>query len=252
LDESGRQLDVRRFVSTGGGPALRVCAAELGAGWEPVVVTTHLWVISVALGVTVLINWRSVLRGDEVVERLTKPLVVLLLMGLAWSLHWEGWVPGSPPLLPVIVALACCLVGDVALLRATETRFLVGLGAFLLAHVAYIWAILETPGVDGFPWPLVAAVPALVLLHAKVGRDIVRHAGAQRVPVFVYQLIISALVLVAAWKGDWLLLAGCAVFVASDAVLGHDRFVHERRCAPLTVIVTYHVAQVLIVVALFR
>jgi len=143
-------------------------------------------------------------------------------------------------------------VGDVALLRATETRFLVGLGAFLLAHVAYIWAILETPGVDGFPWPLVAAVPALVLLHAKVGRDIVRHAGAQRVPVFVYQLVISALVLVAAWKGDWLLLAGCAVFVASDAVLGHDRFVHERRWAPLTVIVTYHVAQVLIVVALFR
>jgi uncharacterized membrane protein YhhN len=91
-----------------------------------------------------------------------------------------------------------------------------------------------------------------VLLHAKVGRDIVRHSGAQRVPVFVYQLVLSALVLVAAWKGDWLLLLGCAVFVVSDAVLGHDRFVHERRWAPLTVIVTYHVAQALIVVALFR
>ena len=194
--------------------------------------TTHLWVISVALGVTALVNWRSVLRGDHVVERLTKPLVVLLLMGLAWSLHWEGRAPGSPPLLPGVVALAFCLVGDVALLRATETRFLVGLAAF--------------------PWPLLVAVPALVLLHAKVGRDIVRHSGAQRVPVFVYQLVLSALVLVAAWKGDWLLLLGCAVFVVSDAVLGHDRFVHERRWAPLRVIVTYHVAQALIVVALFR
>lgn len=214
--------------------------------------TTHLWVIGTALGVTALINWRSVLRRDEVAERVSKPLVVLLLMGLAWSLHWEGAVPGSPPLLPVVVALGCCLVGDVALLRATELRFLVGLGAFLLGHVAYVWAILETPRVDGFPWPLLVALPALVLLHATVGRDIVRHSGAQRVPVFVYQLVISALVLVAAWAGDWLLLLGCAVFVASDAVLGHDRFVHERRWAPLTVIVTYHLAQTLILVALFR
>jgi uncharacterized membrane protein YhhN len=215
-------------------------------------VTTHLWVISVALGVTALINWRSVLRGDPVVERLTKPLVVLLLMGLAWSLHGEGRLPGSPPLLPVVVALAFCLVGDVALLRATAARFLVGLAAFLAAHVAYVRAILETPGVGGFPWPLLLAVPALVLLHAKVGRHIVRHAGAQRVPVFAYQLVLTTLVLVAAWKGDWLLLLGCAVFAVSDAVLGHDRFVHERRWAPLAVIVTYHVAQALIVVALFR
>ena len=193
------------------------------------------------------------LRGDLVVERLTKPLVVLLLMGLAWSLHWEGRVPGSPPLLPVVVALAFCLVGDVALLRATETRFLVGLAAFLAAHVAYIWAILETPGVEGFPWPLLVAVPG-------PGACCTRGSGATSCATRVRSACrssstsssLSALVLVAAWKGDWLLLLGCAVFVVSDAVLGHDRFVHERRWAPLTVIVTYHVAQALIVVALFR
>jgi hypothetical protein len=42
------------------------------------------------------------------------------------------------------------------------------------------------------------------------------------------------------------------MFMLSDSILGHDRFVHERRWAPLTVIVTYHLAQVLIVVGLFR
>ncbi|CAN7434656.1 lysoplasmalogenase [Terrabacter sp. LjRoot27] len=214
--------------------------------------TTHLWVISVALGVTALINWGSVLRGDHVVERITKPLVVLLLMGLAWSLYWEGRAPGSPPLLPVIVALAFCLLGDIALLHATETRFLVGLGAFLVGHLAYVWAILETVRADGFPWPILVAVPFLAVLHAKAGRDIVRHSGTQRGPVFVYQLVLFVLVLVAAGTGDWLLLLGCMVFVVSDTVLGHDRFVHERRWAPLTVIVTYHVAQTLIVVALYR
>ena len=214
--------------------------------------TTHLWVTSVALGVTALINWGSVLRGDHLVERITKPLVVLLLMGLAWSLYWEGRVPGSPPLLTVIVALAFCLIGDVALLHATETRFLVGLGAFLVAHLAYVWAILETVRAEGFPWPVLVAVPFLAVLHAKAGRDIVRHSGPQKGPVFVYQLVLFVLVLVAAGTGDWLLLLGCLVFVVSDTVLGYDRFVHERRWAPLTVIVTYHVAQTLIVVALYR
>ena len=95
-------------------------------------------------------------------------------------------------------------------------------------------------------------MPAVLLLHAKVGRDIVRHSGAQKGPVLIYQLVLSALLLVAAWHGDWLLLLGCAVFVTSDALLGHDRFVRERRWAPLAVIVTYHLAQILIVVALFR
>jgi len=215
-------------------------------------VTTHLWVLSVALGVTALINWGAVLRGEYVLERLTKPLVVLLLGGLAWSLSWEGAAPGSPTLLPVLVALGFSLVGDVALLTATETRFLVGVGAFFAAHVAYIWAVLETPTQPGFPWWLLAAVPVAVLLFVFFGRDIVRGAGEQRGPVFIYQLALITLLLVAAWKGDWLVILGCFTFVVSDTVLGHDRFVHERRWAPIVVIVTYHVAQTLIVVGLFR
>ena len=40
-------------------------------------VTTHLWVLGVALGVTAVINWGSVLRGDYVVERITKPMFVI-------------------------------------------------------------------------------------------------------------------------------------------------------------------------------
>jgi uncharacterized membrane protein YhhN len=215
-------------------------------------VTTHLWVLAVALGVTALINWSSVVRGDVFVERLTKPLVIVLLMGIAWSLDWEGAVAGSPELAPVLVALALSLVGDVALLNATATRFLVGLGSFLLAHVAYVWAILGTTGAAGFPWWLLLVLPGLLALHATVGRDIVRHAGAQRGAVLLYQLALFALVLAAAWKGDPVVLLGCILFLASDTVLGHDRFVQERRWAPLTVIVTYHLAQTLIVVGLFR
>ncbi len=214
--------------------------------------STHLWVLSVALGVTALLNWSSVLRSDVVVERITKPTFMLLMIGLAWSLDGEGRVDGAPPLRVLLVALGLSLVGDVLLLNATRGRFLTGLVVFLATHVAYVWAILETPGSGGFPWWVIPLVPALLILHARFGRAIVLGSGHQRLPVLLYQLSLIVLVLVAGWKGDWLVIAGAALFVGSDTILGHDRFVLERRFAPIQTIVTYHLAQVLLVVGLSR
>lgn len=214
--------------------------------------STHLWVLSVALGVTALLNWSSVLRSDVVVERITKPTIMLLTIGLAWSLDGEGRVDSAPSLRVLLVALGLSLVGDVLLLRATQGRFLAGLAAFLAAHVAYVWAILETPGRGGFPWWVLPLVPALLIVHARFGRDIVLGAGRQRLPVLLYELSLFALVLAAGWKGDWLVVVGAALFVVSDTILGHDRFVLERRSAPIQTIVTYHLAQVLLVVGLLR
>lgn len=214
--------------------------------------STHLWVLSMALGVAMLLNWSAVLRSDAVVERITKPTIMLLMLGLAWSLDGEGRVEGTPSLRVLLVALGLSLVGDVLLLHATRGRFLAGLAAFLAAHVAYIWAILETPGRAGFPWWLVPLVPALLILHARFGRDIVVGAGRQRLPVLLYELSLFVLVLTAGWKGDWLVIAGAVLFLVSDTILGHDRFVLERRSAPIQTIVTYHLAQVLLVVGLLR
>lgn len=214
--------------------------------------STHLWVLSVALGVAMLLNWGAVLRSDIVVERITKPTVMLLMIGMAWSLDGEGRVDGTPTLRVLLVALGLSLVGDVLLLHATQGRFLAGLVAFLGAHVAYVWAILETPGRGGFPWWVIPLVPALLIVHARFGRAIVVGAGRQRLPVLLYELALFALVLTAGWKGDWLVLAGAALFLVSDTILGHDRFVLERRAAPIQTIVTYHLAQVLLVVGLLR
>ena len=214
--------------------------------------STHLWVLSVGLGVTALLNWGSVLRSDVVVERITKPTFMLLMIGFAWSLYGEGRVDGAPPLGVLLVALALSLVGDVLLLNATRGRFLAGLVAFLATHVAYVWGILETPGRGGFPWWVVPLVPALLIVHARFGRAIVLGAGRHRLPVLLYQLSLFALVLVAGWKGDWVVIAGAALFVGSDTILGHDRFVHQRRFAPIQTMVTYHLAQVLLVVGLLR
>lgn len=214
--------------------------------------STHVWLLSVALGITALLNWSAVLRGDYVVERITKPTFMLLLGGLAWSLFTDSPPPDAPHLTPLLVALALSLVGDLLLLTATEVRFRLGLLAFLAAHVAFVWTLLTVPGPSGFPWLVLPAVLVVFLMHGRFGRHVVRHAGRDRFAVLVYVLALATLLVVAALKGDWVVIAGCFLFLVSDTILGHDRFVHERRWAPVTVMVTYHAAQVLIVLGLLR
>ncbi len=74
------------------------------------------------------------------------------------------------------VALSLCLVGDVALL-GPPSMFLVGLGAFLAAHVAFIVLFVEM----GLTHASLAGIAVLAgcLLAATVGRVIVLAARAQ-------------------------------------------------------------------------
>lgn len=214
--------------------------------------STHVWLLSVALGITALLNWSAVLRDDYVVERITKPTFMLLLGGLAWSLYTDSPPAAAPHITPLFVALGLSLVGDLLLLTATEVRFRLGLLAFLAAHVAYVWTLLTVPGPGGFPWIVLPAVLVVLYMHGRFGRHVVRDAGSDRFPVFVYVIALATLLVVAAVKGDWVVVTGCFLFLLSDTILGHDRFVHERRWAPLGVITTYHAAQTLIVVGLLR
>ena len=111
-------------------------------------------------------------------------------------------MPGSPPLLPVLVALALSLIGDVALLTRRDGRFLVGLAAFLLAHVAYVWAILETPGAGASRGGCCSPCPPWCCCTRRSGATSCATPGRSAVPVLLYQLALFALVLAAAWKGD--------------------------------------------------
>jgi uncharacterized membrane protein YhhN len=213
-------------------------------------VETQVWLLAVALGVTALLNWGAVAREDHAVERITKPTFLLLLIGLAWSLFTAAQPPDALEIVPLLAGLGLSLLRDVFLLHATVVRFRLGLLAFLGAHVAYVWTILTVPGPSGIPWLVLPTLLILVFAHGRWGRHVVRFAGPDRGAVFVYLLALGVLCVVAAVKGDAVLLAGCLLFVLSDTILGHDRFVLERRWAPVLVMLTYHAAQVLIVLGL--
>lgn len=190
-----------------------------------------------------LADWVAVWRRPtlERAETVLKPLVLVLLIAAALTLDpvdgtQRAWFA---------VALVLSLAGDVFLLPAVD-RFVPGLASFLLAHVAYIVGLTRDDG------PLAPAV-AVVLLVPVAVRVIgaVRHRDPELLaPVVIYIAVIAAMVAMALRSGDVVAAAGAVTFATSDSILALDRFDRHRRWMPLAVMLTYHVAQALLVVSL--
>jgi uncharacterized membrane protein YhhN len=190
------------------------------------------------------LDWLGVFRGWLRLEELAKPAVMLALIGV---------VAASDPsevgaAVAVVVALASALVGDVLLLPRID-RFIAGLIAFVATHVAYM-AGFVVAGVD--PALLVVGAVVAAATSVLVGRPIV--AGATLLDlqlgraVVAYVTILSAMWACGIALGDLIALAGATLFVASDAVLGWNRFVAALPYGRLLTHVPYHLGQGLIVV----
>lgn len=141
----------------------------------------------------------------------TIPVAVLALV---------AWLAGGPILL--ILALALSAIGDMALSRNGDRAFLVGLGSFALAHLAYI--LLFASLASGWP----AILPILVLVAYAVSTEfwLTPHTGDMRGPVRLYVALIAGMGASAlALPGGFLpALIGAGVFLASDTLLAIQLF----------------------------
>lgn len=190
----------------------------------------------------------AVQRGWRAVERWAKPGTMVLLIAVALVL------PGltGPLRTWVLAALVLCTLGDVLLLGDSEARFLGGLGAFLLGHLAYVVAFV----VAGLARPLYAVIGAVVLVGALVaGRRILPSAwraggAALGIPVAVYMATIGAMAMTGWATGRLLVGLGASLFVVSDTILALDRFVERLAWARVAVMATYFAAQFLLVAGL--
>ncbi len=157
------------------------------------------------------------------VKALSKPLASVGFLGLAVAAGATATVYGRA----VLVALALSWLGDVLLLSAKSRPFLLGLVAFLLAHLAYAVAFVAY-GQD-LAWSLAA-----LLALAAPGFFVLRRLGphlpvAMRLPVKAYVAVITVMVALAASTfaagGEASLLIGAAAFYLSDLAVARDRFV---------------------------
>lgn len=148
---------------------------------------------------------------------------------------------GAPVLL--VAALVHSAAGDLLLTfarpavpeddaSAPDPAFLAGLIAFLAGHVIYVVLFAQTQLSDTRPFALSIGL-LMTLAAAAIGAILFRHAGPLRWPVMAYVAAILAMGLAALTTGSWLLVAGAVLFMASDAILGIERFVlpagDERR-----------------------
>ncbi|WP_339483376.1 MULTISPECIES: lysoplasmalogenase [unclassified Pseudomonas] len=171
---------------------------------------------------------------------LVKPMPVLALLG------WLHDAPPSDYRRWISLGLIFSLMGDV-LLAWPGDLFVFGLGAFLLAHLAYLKAYLSDcrrPAL--LPLALALGIGAMLL-----GILVSNGLGSLLVPVIVYGLTISAML----WRAlarlgtsvpkrsAWLAACGALAFVFSDSLIGINRFVQPFHAAPYLIIVSYWLGQ---------
>jgi uncharacterized membrane protein YhhN len=198
----------------------------------------------IATAIAAVANWLSRWKHSERVELVSKPLTTLGAISIA--VLADG--PRSATI-AAVVALTLCLVGDVALMPAID-RFVIGLAAFLLGHIAFM-VMFALRGFDRWPMAGIAVGGCAVLLGI-AAVPIVRGAAARGlgVPVRAYLVVISAMTVVGWATGNWLIMLGVTAFIVSDSILGWGEFVAERAWIHVAIMVTYHVAIVSLALSL--
>ncbi len=200
-------------------------------------------------GVVALVDWWAVLRSNKRIEYVAKPGVLILLIGVALALDpkyssMRAWF---------VAALVLSLIGDIFLMLPSD-RFVPGLSAFLLAHVAYsVGFLIDSPG---SPAPIITTL-LVVAFSANSWRRLAAgmKAGGQSAylpPVTAYVVVIGVMGAAALASGNLVAVAGALLFVLSDSIIGETRFVGERSWGPMAVITTYHLGQALLVLSLVR
>jgi uncharacterized membrane protein YhhN len=204
-----------------------------------------IWLLPAVLA---LVDWYAVARGDRRTETWAKPATLIGLIVVALA---QGATDTSAGLW-LLVALVLGLAGDVLLLGDSDTRFRLGLTSFLVGHLAFVVSFtrlgLDPPGWQWAAWLVLFA--CLIATRRVVPATFLRGGRALAFPVALYTVVIGAMVVVAFDTGEPLIAVGATVFAASDSILAVDRFVSPRPWAPVTVMVTYHVGQALIIAGL--
>ncbi len=133
-----------------------------------------------------------------------------------------------------------------------------GLGAFLIGHLLYIFSYLQFRSEDRryellgpqkvrFSLPIILAGTGLITI-------LYPALGGLRIPVMMYALILTIMVLTALFRfgrtskfSFALIFFGAIVFMISDSVLAINKFLNPLPFASSWIMTTYCLAQYLIV-----
>ncbi len=150
------------------------------------------------------------------------------------------------------VAFVFCLLGDTGM----ETKFLVGVGLFLIAQIIFIANFIWQSLLSGISFlPVVAFVTAflvwilVIIFLTNYIESAETGLGQMKIPLIIYALTVSltfcsALML---WLTAGVLLGfipviGAFFFVISDFAIGIKEFHHHFKKAEIFIFTTYYLA----------
>jgi alkenylglycerophosphocholine/alkenylglycerophosphoethanolamine hydrolase len=168
---------------------------------------------------------------------LCKPIPILVLIYLVSVSNRNRY--GTA----IVVGLSFSLVGDI-LLELPFKLFVWGLGAFLMAHMAYIFAFLSRTR----SFTLIWATPFVIWCGAMLFW-ISPKLDNLAIPVTVYVTVIAlmlwraAAVMVAGLMGARMALVGAVFFAISDSCIAINKFMYAFEGARELIIVTYWIGQ---------
>ena len=170
---------------------------------------------------------------------------VLPIAVLAWSIGTTTQGRERYLLLAAIVASGA---GDVLLSISIENSFLFGLGAFLVAHIIYIilfGRFRNATKPQKVTWGMICLIGVFSLSMAFY---LLPSTADLLVPVSFYLTVIT-LMAILAWVGNlpWQVKLGAISFLLSDAILAQSIFKHPIPFSGYWVMLTYYLAQGLIV-----
>ncbi|MBL7859313.1 MAG: lysoplasmalogenase [Cyclobacteriaceae bacterium] len=193
-------------------------------------------------------------------HHICKPLIMVTLAG--WYLFSVAREYRSASL---VFAMVFSFLGDSFLMYQDRNGmyFMLGLGAFLVSHIFYIFAYRqhqseatgdELQGIQKIrlSFPIMLAGSGLVVI-------LYPTLGDLKVPVMIYALVLVLMVMNALFrygrtrsKSFWMVFAGALLFMISDSLIAIHKFYAPVQHEGLWIMGTYITAQFLIVSGLVQ
>jgi uncharacterized membrane protein YhhN len=152
-------------------------------------------------------------------------------------------------------------VGDVLLMLSADRFFLLGLVAFLLAHIFYTTGFREAAmdiGIWSLLWLVIIAINVSRLIRRIVQAMHLKGQDKLVLPVMIYGTVISVMLYAAistiynqVWKTSaaFFVSLGAFLFVASDVILAWNKFVSPIKNGRVWNIALYHLGQIGLIAA---
>jgi uncharacterized membrane protein YhhN len=195
----------------------------------------------VVLAIVSVLELSAVAADNTVLEHLTKPLLLPLL--IIFVLVEVGW-NADPSIKFLIIGQFFSFLGDVALMFDGDLWFALGIGMFLITHIFYLIGFFKIGAREGLRerrWVLVAYPLFWLAANAALWSGL----GPLRIPIIVYSAFLVAMAMCSMSLGTLFGIGG-ALFMVSDLLIGETVAYGAFPGSGVVIMLTYIVGQAII------